>query len=159
MRLLLVWCGGKQLVQEQVFRVPLGRGPFRDFLAGVVTFQLLRQLHFELRGLHRRHAIAVKNAVDLAGVLGSCHNVHHAVLRLLQPQGAVQDAVCLGLLAKELHILLSNRKDAKLFVGAQHIREPYLALGSLLVLENGVQQYGNLFRPGPCDLDGVFTAI
>ena len=129
----------------------------RNLLLGSGAAPLADQLRLQGRGIGLGQTEAHKDPVDLARVLGAGHDVHDAVLGSLHAQGAVKNAVLLRFLTKTLHILLPDREDAKLFVGAEHIGEPYLALRPLLIPQDRVQERGDLLRSGPRNLDGVLT--
>ena len=106
--------------------------------------------------LHRGGiAHAFKNAVDLLGVLGFCHNFYRPGLFHLIDDGVKQDAIAFGFHLKALQVLLLDGKDRQLLAVVDQALEVGLTGELLIVVGKGNQKGGKIFRPQPCQLEGA----
>ena len=110
-----------QIVKQSVVRFFVGfllfgyRGGSRFFGFGFFN------IPFDRNGIDRSQLEAFYNAVDLRSVLGTHHNIHHAVCGFFfAPQSAVNYAVAFRLGSKLFQMFLSDGKNFQFLSTFEH---------------------------------------
>ena len=163
---LLLRCVGRlchKLIQESI-RPFLSLRSFgcRDFSVLFLLCLLLPlalDLTSDLAHIDSRQLEPFKDAVDLGSIFCPDHNIGQSVVCIFVFQDAVQDTVFLGLLAEQLQFRILNRKYLQRLLASQHIGQPGLTLGFLLVLQNGVNHHRQFLSTCAGDFSGNFNAI
>ena len=119
MLLLLDGCA-QQVIQQAVICRLVGLLLLRRRRGGFVCLGLL-DVPLDGNGIDRRQLEPLHDAVDLGRIFGTHHNVYHAVSgALFAPQGAVNNAVPLGLGRKLFQMLLADGEHFQLLATFEH---------------------------------------
>ena len=130
----------------------------------------LFQLASDRGEIHGGQVVPCEDSVDLGCVLCLDHDFRDAVRGVTVFQNTVEDAVLFCLLTKLLEILIFHGKNLQLLAAAKHGRKAGLALGTLLIFQNGVQENRHLLGAGTgdarshlgsfqCDFYNLFSSI
>ena len=148
-----------QRIQEHIFLAALLPGLLRHLL--FLCAGSLGTLDLAADGchVHRGKLEAFKNAVHFAGVLGPNHHVGDSIRGVPVFEHAVENAVLLRLTAELHEVLILHSEHFEFLSAAEHIGEPRLALGLLLVFQDGIEQERNLLGSRAGDLGGDLNAF
>lgn len=148
-----------QRIQKQVLLTAFRAGSFRLLLLGVLLRSGPLNLTADRGHIDGRELEALKNAVDLAGILGTDHHIGNAVRSVPVLQHTVENSVTLSFLAEFHKVLVLDGKDLQLFSALQHICEAGLAFGLLLVFKDSIEQERNFLGPLAGNSGGDFSSF
>jgi len=158
--LLLIGRRGKKRIQEGLLLVLFRGAAVGNRNVRVLLFLLcLDDFGARRADVCGGNAEAVKDAVDLAGVLCTDKHIGVAVVCCLVLQNAIQDAVFLCLTAELFKVSVANGKDLEFLSAAEHTVEPGFTPCFFLVLQHRIKQHRQTLSGLPTDFCSHLNAV
>ena len=148
-----------QRIQEYILLAALRPGLLRHLL--FLCTGSLGTLDLAADGchIHRGELEAFKNAIHFACVLGPNHYVGDPIRGVPIFEHAVENAVFFRFTTELHEVLILHSEHFEFLPAAEHIGESRLALGLLLVFQDGIEQERNFLCSRAGDLGGDFNAF